>query len=817
MLDQTSYQVASWINRNIWRPLNRISRTVPWLPLSAGIALATLFALSGQYYEIAGSDLEADLGMPQSWALIVRAACAAGAFTVLSMALFFANYAMSDPRNDIVYGGQFNVDTDRRVRSLRAFVGWAAAFLPWLGVAIGLWRAHTTANENAQKLSEVRESLPAAAAIYGNIANPLQLASRELAAVFVVAALGVAVSLVLHLLRRHKGVRSAALSIVVALFALLLLLPWLFEPSFSPGNAADARIDVVALLRAIGPLAMSALVGAALFSILAVISILSRQIGFPLVPITLVATLIIVLFQWPLVWFAAAAAVACFVICCLGAVSRKWALAGASFLLVLLFGNTVRHQLNPASQSQSPQSQPVAGLQARLEEWIAAREKLGLLKRFADAGRDYPLLIIAAEGGGIYATAATSTILSRLQDACGSFAQHVFAISGVSGGGVGASIFQSLVRDRPLQTTGCSVDPKQSVSQIAADVVADDHLSTLLGLILPDIVLSTLDRAVGLELSLQRSYLAHTGKDNLGAPFESHWNPATAAPALVLNTTWVETGFRVAFAPFTLNGGSDGTLYAFGDSKLSHQPPNLSVAKAAVVSARFPGAVPAYSFNHPSPKDPTKPNDWKKPRLWSFVDGGYSDGSGSATALVLYNQLTVALNRINSGRPADNQVKLDLRVILLGSLRPNTDIAAISGNLSRDMLAPIVTLLGVRGLLYQQAIIRTFAEINTREHPKEEPNAVNLRARTGNPDGWHVASIELDTESVKLALGWKISRTTQSLISLLIGDGQLCSGKPANVDPVTDSPNSQTPTISAANIEGNSCVQWAIIRLLDVK
>ena len=57
----------------------------------------------------------------------------------------------------------------------------------------------------------------------------------------------------------------------------------------------------------------------------------------------------------------------------------------------------------------------------------------------------YPVYIIAAEGGGIYAAHHAAVWLSRMQDICPSFAQHIFAISGISGGSVGGSVFAGLI------------------------------------------------------------------------------------------------------------------------------------------------------------------------------------------------------------------------------------------------------------------------------------------------------------------------------------------------------------------------------------
>ena len=67
-------------------------------------------------------------------------------------------------------------------------------------------------------------------------------------------------------------------------------------------------------------------------------------------------------------------------------------------------------------------------------QWYLAREDR---KEYADKQKRYPVYVVAAQGGGIYAATHALTFLTSLQDACPRFAQHMFAISSVSGGSIG--------------------------------------------------------------------------------------------------------------------------------------------------------------------------------------------------------------------------------------------------------------------------------------------------------------------------------------------------------------------------------------------
>ena len=228
-------------------------------------------------------------------------------------------------------------------------------------------------------------------------------------------------------------------------------------------------------------------------------------------------------------------------------------------------------------------------VEQRYREWLEARVDARAAYRDGKARETLSGLCYRGGGWRHLAAAAASAFLSRLQEICPSFAQHVFAISGVSGGAVGAAIFQSNVRYLPLRTSGCAM-PGEHEAQPSVNAIRSFKTITCLhcsASLLPTCLGKGPDRAQGLEHSLKCStkYLLNGG-------FAKHWDPKRAAPALVLNATWVETGYRVAFAPFSLRGVSAGIRsILFATSNIRCAPRfrrESSLATAAVVSARFP-------------------------------------------------------------------------------------------------------------------------------------------------------------------------------------------------------------------------------------
>ena len=105
-----------------------------------------------------------------------------------------------------------------------------------------------------------------------------------------------------------------------------------------------------------------------------------------------------------------------------------------------IIGTNNNHQVRLGDErAPEPLDAPAA-----FSEWLQKRADL---QEFA--GRPYPVYLVTAEGGGLYAAAHAAWVLARIQDSCPVFARHVFAISGVSGGSLGAAVFSALTKAYP--------------------------------------------------------------------------------------------------------------------------------------------------------------------------------------------------------------------------------------------------------------------------------------------------------------------------------------------------------------------------------
>ncbi len=283
----------------------------------------------------------------------------------------------------------------------------------------------------------------------------------------------------------------------------------------------------------------------------------------------------------------------------------------------------------PAPPQSPPPPQPE--LEGYFDEWAA---ELG-----PKPGAGVPVFIVAAEGGGIRAAYWTAIVLGELEDrgrAAGlDFARHVFAISGVSGGSLGAATFAALIANQragaaPKPLAGCPADEgvePLTVRGQAERILRHDFLApTVAVMLFPDLFQHTVprgflnDRAVALEQSFEAAWDACEQGGWFGHPFRLLWSatPAFAIPPLFLNSTVVETGQRLIAAPVRVAEPS------FSQALDSEQAIGAEVALSTAVhdSARFTYLSPDGLVRRQD-----APGEWLR-----LVDGGYFENSGAVTA-----------------------------------------------------------------------------------------------------------------------------------------------------------------------------------------
>ena len=316
-------------------------------------------------------------------------------------------------------------------------------------------------------------------------------------------------------------------------------------------------------------------------------------------------------------------------------------------------------------------------LQHYFERWAAANCAT------TGTASDTPVTMafVAASGGGIRAAYWTAGALEQLFPAdrprCQDDRESVFAVSGASGGSVGALSW--IVHD------------PADVSAWYKDAFGDDYLSSALSwLLYVDIPRGMVgfpgqDRAAVLETAMEHSqpafaqpFLGTYGHDGDG------W-----VPLALLNGTAAETGCRALVAPVQLGGfdapGSVATCRAHPDELppgSEHGQAGVTMvdvaggyictgtdirrSTAAVLSARFPYVTPSGSF-------PQCDGDGRV----SVVDGGYVDNTGALTAVDLFAQVKPYIDCHNAAYQKVDPLPEGCAALRAGMAAPTRPIAPV--------------------------------------------------------------------------------------------------------------------------------------------
>jgi len=447
-------------------------------------------------------------------------------------------------------------------------------------------------------------------------------------------------------------------------------------------------------------------------------------------------------------------------------------------------------RLLPAAAAPAADARAEQDAGTAFTEWLGSRQYRR--QEFKKAGKKFPVYIVAAEGGGMYAALHSATVLSRLQDICPAFFQHVFAISSVSGGSLGSSVFTALVNEQlanfqPPATDGpdCVLP---AVKRVGGNEITElawnktgleskvrtffqsDLLSPVVGSFLfPDFLqrmwprrIPGFARAVALETAIEDTWQS---VDKSGQnPFRSHfldaWKSQGAAPALILNATDVGSGERVIISPFRIDGPAELLHFPIWSSiRQEVKPPkdraDIALSTAVVLSARFPWLTPAGSINARAirgvrDRQDREPNLQSKPVIMQIVDGGYVENSGVATALDLVSELKTTLASANGGDD------VELHVIVITSDFQKQDQNGQVG----DLATPIAALLSSREARGRLEIRRAWRELGVQ--------------------ALHV--ISLKDKSYTLPLGWQLSLVSREVIQSSVGHPANCSGDVADAN-----------------------------------
>ena len=285
----------------------------------------------------------------------------------------------------------------------------------------------------------------------------------------------------------------------------------------------------------------------------------------------------------------------------------------------------IRHvdgQTGAVQSGLEPAARPVVA--AAVNDWLTEQPDTG----------PAPMVVVATAGGGVRAAYWTATVLGSLHEQAESrgidFGNQLFAVSGVSGGSVGAAVYRATLDARQAAQTELACG---TVLPCVQSVLSQDLLGpAAAALLYPDLAqrfwpwpVASADRGRALELGFETAFQEVTGSWRLADSLIGI-NQTTGRPwpALLLNATWVGNGRRLIASNLRLD--ADGT--AIGLDQLSVIGRDLPLSTAAHNSARFPGVSPAGMWR-----------DADGTVSGRLVDGGYFENFGADTARELLERV----------------------------------------------------------------------------------------------------------------------------------------------------------------------------------
>jgi hypothetical protein len=438
-----------------------------------------------------------------------------------------------------------------------------------------------------------------------------------------------------------------------------------------------------------------------------------------------------------------------------------------------------------------------------------------------------PMLLVAAEGGGIRATYWTVHALDALHDGLGCSTGSVFAASGASGGAVGLVVAQTAAD--PDAVVEQMAGPRPLAAGVAA-LFGADQLTGTTGVPLSTSGSGTWrDRAGTLEDAWNSGAAADGGPRWGDQPFLRADTQATPTGSLIINSTLVGSGCRVWLSQIRLDGETGGaadgpqtrpaadaptqrdcgpfevvaprTIDLFASFAPATETgatdrcvPNLPAVSAAMLAARFPFVTPTGVLG------PCR----DQPRS-QLVDGGYVENSGLRTWIDLAPDLSQLIRAHNSGSgvgqppgsagqaPGSAGHPLVVPIVVYLDNGQSLDLSA-STNAVPEPLAPLTAGLAA-SLDSDSAHVLQLAETFDQRSLCPDPQTGCAAAVTGLGLNRVVVVKECPGLGLEAPLGWTLSRESMNALDhdlQLQAAGTGCPG--------TDATSRSSPTSTLAQL-----------------
>lgn len=323
--------------------------------------------------------------------------------------------------------------------------------------------------------------------------------------------------------------------------------------------------------------------------------------------------------------------------------------------------------------------------------------------------KEIPVYASLADGGASRSGYWVAQVLGVLQDSLqDNFSDHLFCISGASGGTVGNVTYYNLLHQDKQNKARIS-----SYREEARSFLAKDFLTyTLSRLLSPFYPLN--DRGNALE-----DILAYSNTQ-FNTPFSSYilqeGNNSATMPILYINTTRMQDSkpSLVSNVKFNEKPLLDSRLDVL--DILTPMKEDIRLSSTAIMSSRFPYVSPAGGIG----------NSY-------FVDGGYFDNSGAGAV----HETFLAFEKFLEGKKATEQAPVDkitFNIIHLKNSQNTVSEPSKPNPVVNDLFSPIITLAASYGQQTEINTLRLRYYIATRNKDSKENRWHSINLFNENPE-----------------------------------------------------------------------------------
>jgi len=435
--------------------------------------------------------------------------------------------------------------------------------------------------------------------------------------------------------------------------------------------------------------------------------------------------------------------------------------------LAFLFGQWTERHLVDLPERATAHAEPFtnkAALRDYFFQWVQDRDSL------ISRSQQFPVYFVLSDGGASRSGYWVGSVLGKLEDTSRRvFSQHLFCLSGASGGSVGNAAFYALLHDARSDSSILTT-AQRTFYDAAREYLRSDFLTfTLSRMLGHDFFVQALpfntrrDRAKALTDALEkapvdtvllRTKLAMPLSELVVFKNDIH----TELPILCINTTRMQDGrpavvSTIDIDPLIFNNRVD-VLEKLQEGK------DMKLSTAVVLGASFPYVSPAGRIDERR----LLRNGTVLEMPNYYVDGGYVDNSGAGVV----HEMLIKMNYwrdsvITAGsdpRLVSNMQKLSFYVLHISNGRGGEMLLKKVNPFVNDLASPIKTLMG------SYSVQTTINDSRLKNY---------LQSVYRNDSHYKPINLYSYNDSVTYSMNWVISRRTLERM-----DGRLYSDEVKN-------------------------------------